>query len=80
MFPDADLFVVFPQQLLADGVPIFGDDPDQPVDVFSMVPHQFRELLHLRLEMLQTPQESVLSLGRVLFLRQHLRFFRKRRH
>jgi len=80
MFPDADLFVMFPQQLLADGVPIFGDDPDQPVDVFGMIPHQFREFLHLRLEMLQTPQESVLSLGRVLFLRQHLRFFRKRRH
>ena len=55
MFPDADLFVVFPQQLLTDGVPVFGDDPDQPVDVFGMVPHQFGEFLHLRLEMFQTP-------------------------
>lgn len=80
MFTNTDLFVMFPQQLLADGISIFSDDSDQPVDIFGMIPHQFGEFLHLRLEMLQTPQERFLSLRRGLFLRQHDRFFRQRRH
>ena len=76
MLTNTDLFVMFPQQLLADGVPVFRNDPDQPVDIFSMVPHQFGEFLHLGFEMFQAPHESVLS-RRGLLLGKRGRFFRR---
>lgn len=79
MLTNTDLFVMFPQQLLADGVPVFSNDPDQPVDIFSMVPHQFGEFLHLGFEMFQTPHESVFS-RRCLLFGKRSRFFRQRRH
>ena len=79
MLTNTDLFVMFPQQLLADGVPVFSNDPDQPVDIFSMVPHQFGEFLHLGFEMFQAPHESVLG-RRGPLLGKRGRFFRQRRH
>ena len=74
MLTNTDLFVMFSQQLLADGVPVFSNDPDQPVDIFSMVPHQFGEFLHLGFKMFQAPHESVFS-RRGLLLGKRSRFF-----
>ena len=75
MLTNTDLFVMFPQQLLADGVPVFSNDPDQPVDIFSMVPHQFGEFLHLGFEMFQAPHESVFSRRAAFFLGSAAGFF-----
>ena len=55
MLTDADLLVMFAQELPTDGVAILGYDPDQPVDILRVIPHQLRKLLHLRFEMLQPP-------------------------
>ena len=77
MFAYADLLMMFPQQLLADCVSIFGDDPDQAVDIFCVVPDQFGEFLHLRFEVFQPPLEAFLILTRRLFLRGRHAFFRQ---
>ena len=80
MFAHADLFMVFPQQLLANCVPVFGDDPDQAVDIFCVVTDQFGELLHLRFEVFEPPLEAFLVLPRRLFLGGRHAFFRQGRH
>ena len=75
------LLMMLPQQLLADRVAVFGNDPDQAVDIFRMVPNQFGEFLHLRLEMFETPAKAFLIFfsGR-LFLGRCDDFFRQGRH
>lgn len=75
MFAHADLFMVFPQQLLANCVPVFGDDPDQAVDIFCVVTDQFGELLHLRFEVFEPPLEAFLVLPRRLFSWRATRLF-----
>ena len=80
MFAHADLFMVFPQQLLANCVPVFGDDPDQAVDIFCVVTDQFGEFLHLRFEVFQPPLEAFLVHTGRLFLGSRYAFFRQRRH
>ena len=72
--------MVFPQQLLANCVPIFGDDPDQAVDIFCVVTDQFGEFLHLRFEVFQPPLEAFLVLTRRFFLGGRHAFFRQGRH
>jgi len=47
MFPHADLFVVFAQQLLADRIAVLGNDPHQAVDILRMIPNEFGKFLHL---------------------------------
>jgi hypothetical protein len=45
MLPHTHFFVMLPQELLPDDIPVFRDDPHQPVHIFGMVTHQFGELL-----------------------------------
>jgi hypothetical protein len=47
MIPHPNLLMVFTQQLSAENVTIFRDDPDQTVHIFGMIPNKFRQLLHL---------------------------------
>ena len=75
------LLLMLPQQVLADRVAVLGDDPDQAVDIFRMVPNQLGEFLHLRLKMFETPTEAFLSFFRGrLFLGTCDDFFRQGRH
>lgn len=80
MFAYADLLMMFPQQLLADCVSIFGDDPDQAVDILRVVADELGEFLHLRFEVLQAPLEAFLVHTGRLFLGSRYAFFRQRRH
>ena len=75
------LLMMLPQQLLADRVAVLGNDPDQAIDIFRMVPNQFGEFLHLRLEMFETPAKAFLIVFRSrLFLGSDDDFFRQGRH
>jgi hypothetical protein len=51
------------QQLLADGVPVFGNDPDEAVDILRVISNEFGEFLHLRFEMFQAPPQALLIVG-----------------
>ena len=70
---------MLPQQLLSNGVAVFGNDADQAIDILGVIADKFGEFLHLRLKMLQTPAQPFLILGGRLFLGQYHGFFRQRR-
>jgi glucose-1-phosphate adenylyltransferase len=55
MLPDTHFFVMLPQELLPDDIPVFRDNPYQPVHIFGMVTHQLGELLQLGFQPLHTP-------------------------
>lgn len=59
---DPDAFMMLSQQLTANGIAVFRDDSDEPVDVFRVIADEFREFLHLRFQSLEPPQ-SVLQRG-----------------
>lgn len=70
---------MLPQQLLSNGVAVFGNNPDQAIDILRMIADQFGKLLHLRLKMLQAPPQPFLFLGGRFFLGRCRAFFRQRR-
>jgi len=78
MFPHPDLFMMFTQQLLADRIAILCHDPDQSINIFCMVAYQFRKFLHLRLQLLQAPDEGPLRIRGRLLLGQWGSFTRQR--
>jgi hypothetical protein len=45
MLPDPDLLLMLPDQLTTDHVTIFGDDPNEAIDVFGVIPNEFGEFL-----------------------------------
>lgn len=53
---DPHPFMMLSQQLATNGIPVFCDDADEPIDVFRMIAHQFREFLHLRFQPFQSPK------------------------
>ena len=55
MFPDTHFLMMLPQELLPDDIPVFRDNPHQPVHIFGMVTHQFGEFLQLGFQPLHTP-------------------------
>ena len=69
------LLLMLPQQLLSNGVAVFGNDPNQAIDILRMIADQFGELLHLRFKMLQTPTQSFLLFGSRFFLGRCHDFF-----
>ena len=71
---------MLPQQLLTDRIPVFGNDPDQAVNILGVVSNQFGEFLHLRFKMLETPAETFLLVGTRFFLGSRTSFFRQGRH
>lgn len=63
VFSHTHLFMMLAQQLLADGVPVFGNDPDKPVDILRVISNEFGKFLHLRFEMFQAPPQALLIVG-----------------
>lgn len=41
MFANTDAFAMFPEKLLSNGDAILCHDPNQPIHVFGVIPHQF---------------------------------------
>jgi hypothetical protein len=55
MFSHPHLLVMFAEQLSANHVPIFADDPDEPIDIFGVLANQLGEFLQLPFHPFQTP-------------------------
>jgi hypothetical protein len=51
--------LVLAQQLTSQDVAIFGDDLNEPIRVFGMIPDQLRQPLHLALQALKSPEHLV---------------------
>ncbi len=63
MASDPHFVLMLAHQLPPDDIPIFGDDPDQSIDIFGMIPHQLREFLNLSLQTFEPPDDVFHRIG-----------------